>query len=56
MEPYKMKSLPIKYKINKDLMILLSEASAKYGEYKAILNTLEFEAELFLNFLFRYDR
>ena len=55
MEPYKVKKLPTGYKIDKDLMILLGEASAKYGEYKAILNTLEFEAELFLQSVLRSD-
>ncbi|MGL5694608.1 MAG: Fic family protein [Peptostreptococcaceae bacterium] len=55
MEPYKVKKLPIGYKIDKNLMILLAEASAKYGEYKAILNTLEFEAELFLQSVLRSD-
>ena len=55
MEPYKVKKLPAGYKIDKNLMILLGEASAKYGEYKAILNTLEFEAELFLQSVLRSD-
>lgn len=55
MEPYKVKKLPVGYKIDKDLMILLGEASAKYGEYKAILNTLEFEAELFLQSVLKSD-
>src|SRR5699024_6912459 len=55
MEPYKVKKLPTGYKIDKDLMILLGEASAKYGEYKAILNTLECEAELFLQSVLRSD-
>lgn len=54
-KPYKVKKLPTGYKIDKDLMILLGEASAKYGEYKAILNTLEFEAELFLQSVLRID-
>ena len=55
MEPYKVKKLPTGYKIDKDLMILLGEASAKDGEYKALLNTLEFEAELFLQSVLRSD-
>lgn len=55
MEPYKVKKLPVGYKIDKDLMILLGEASEKYGEYKAILNTLEFEAELFLQSVLKSD-
>lgn len=49
MKPYKVESLPIKYKTDKELMALIVEASEKYGEYKTLLSTLEFEAELFLN-------
>lgn len=49
MKPYKVPLLPLKYKVNHDLLFLLNEASEKYGEYKALLNTLDFEAELFLN-------
>lgn len=55
MKPYKVKKLPMDYKIDKDLIRLISEASIKYGEYKAILNTLEFEAELFLHSVLRSD-
>ena len=49
MEPYKAKSLPIEYKIDKELLRLLSEANVKYGEYKSLLNTLEFDANYFLD-------
>ena len=49
MEPYKAKKYPIEYKIDKDLLRLLSEANLKYGEYKTMLHTLEFDARFFLD-------
>ena len=49
MEPYKAKNLPFEYKIDKEMMILISEANMKYGEYKSLLNTLEFDAGFFLD-------
>lgn len=49
MNPYNVPALPLKYKVDQELLFLLNEASEKYGEYKALLNTLDFEAELFLN-------
>ena len=49
MRPYKVESLPIRYKLDKDLMMLIAEASEKYGEYKTLLNALDFESELFLS-------
>lgn len=49
MEPYKAKSMPIDYSIDKEMLRLISEANAKYGEYKSLLNTLEFDAGFFLN-------
>ena len=49
MEPYKAKKLPIEYKIDKDLLKLIAEANEKYGEYKSLLNTLEFDASFFLD-------
>lgn len=49
MEPYKAKSMPIDYSIDKEMLKLISEANAKYGEYKSLLNTLEFDAGFFLN-------
>ena len=55
-KPFKATKLPTTYKIDKELMNLLSEASAKYGEYKAMLNALEFEAELFLKSVLKSDR
>ena len=49
MEPYKTKSMPLDYKIDKDMLKLISEANVKYGEYKSLLNTLEFDASYFLD-------
>lgn len=49
MEPYKAKLMPLEYKIDKEILKLISEANVKYGEYKSILNTLEFDAGFFLN-------
>ncbi len=49
MTPYKAKMMPLEYKIDKELLRLVSEANGKYGEYKSLLNTLEFDAGFFLN-------
>ena len=49
MEPYKAKPMPLDYKIDKEMLRLISEANVKYGEYKSLLNTLEFEANFFLD-------
>ena len=49
MEPYNAKTMPIDYPIDKEMLKLISEANAKYGEYKSLLNTLEFDAGFFLN-------
>ncbi len=62
---YKLKPLLVKYTfeeeryetiytfkyatIDKELLRLSSEANAKYGEYKALLNTLELDSSYFLN-------
>ena len=48
MEPYKAKKLPFEYAIDKDMLILVAEANAKYGEYKSLLETLEFDSSYFL--------
>lgn len=48
MEPYKAKKLPFEYAIDKDMLILVAKASAKYGEYKSLLETLEFDSSYFL--------
>ena len=49
MQPFKAKTLPIEYKIDKEMLRLIAEANVKYGEYKSLLNTLEFDAGYFLN-------
>lgn len=49
MEPYNAKTMPIDYPIDKEMLKLISEANVKYGEYKSLLNTLEFDAGFFLN-------
>ena len=49
MEPYKAKKMPLEYKIDKEMLMLISEANVKYGEYKSLLNTLEFDADFFLD-------
>ena len=41
--------MPLDYKIDKDMLKLISEANVKYGEYKSLLNTLEFDASYFLD-------
>ena len=49
MQPYKAKMMPLEYKIDKEMLRLISEANVKYGEYKSLLNTLEFDAGFFLD-------
>ena len=49
MEPYKASKMPLEYKIDKELLRLISDANVKYGEYKSLLNTLEFDAGFFLD-------
>lgn len=49
MEPYIAKTMPLEYEMDKEFLRLLSEANTKYGEYKAMLNTLEFDASYFLD-------
>lgn len=49
MEPYKAEKLPVEYKIDKEMLRLLAEANVKYGEYKSLLNTLEFDSRFFLD-------
>lgn len=44
MEPYKVSKMPLEYKIDKEMLRLISDANVKYGEYKTLLNTLEFDA------------
>ncbi len=49
MKPYEAKKLPIEYKIDKELLTLISEANQKYGEYKSLLENLNFESHFFLD-------
>lgn len=49
MKPYKANKLPTDYKIDKEMLRLISEANEKYGEYKALINTLEFDSKYFLD-------
>lgn len=49
MKPYIAKKMPLEYEIDKELLRLTAEANAKYGEYKSLLNTLEFDASYFLD-------
>lgn len=49
MKPYKANKLPVDYKIDKDMLKLISEANEKYGEYKSLLHTLEFDSKYFLD-------
>ena len=49
MEPYKAKTMPIEYMIDKEMLRLIAEANVKYGEYKSLINTLEFDAGFFLD-------
>ena len=44
MKPFKANRYPIEYNVDKEVLRLLSDANIKYGEYKTLLNTLEFEA------------
>lgn len=48
MKPYKANKLPIEYSIDKEMLRLIAEANEKYGEYKSLLNTLEFDSKFFL--------
>lgn len=41
--------MPLEYKIDKEMLRLIAEANVKYGEYKSLLNTLEFDAGFFLD-------
>lgn len=49
MEPYVAKKMPIEYNIDKELLRLIAEANAKYGEYKSLLNTMGFDSSFFLD-------
>ncbi len=49
MDAMKVKHLPIEYAIDKELLKLISEANAKYGEYKSYLKNMEFDSKYFLD-------
>ena len=49
MDAMKVKYLPIEYTIDKELLKLISEANAKYGEYKSYLKNMEFDSKYFLD-------
>ncbi len=49
MDSYKAKLMPLEYSIDKEMLRLIAEANVKYGEYKSLLNTLEFDAGFFLD-------
>lgn len=49
MELIKVKELPIEYKVDKELLKLLSEANEKYGEYKTYLKNIDFDSKYFLD-------
>lgn len=49
MKPFKAIKYPIEYKMDKELLKLLAEANEKYGEYKSLLNTLDFDSKFFLD-------
>lgn len=51
MKPYNARRMPADYNIDKDLIILISEANLKYSEYKTLLNTLSLETRYFLDSL-----
>ncbi len=47
MEPMKVKHLPVDYNIDQELLMLISEANIKYGEYKTYLKNVEFDSKFF---------
>ena len=56
MVPAKVKELPIEYPIDKDLLKLVSEANAKYGEYKSCLKNVDFDSRFFLDSIINFKR
>ena len=48
MTPFSADLYPVNYKMDKDLLRLLSQANAKYTEYKIKLQTLDFDSKYFL--------
>lgn len=49
MVPFEAKKMPIDYKMDKELLKLISEANDKYGQYKALLNNVDFDSKFFLD-------
>lgn len=49
MKPFHANLYPVNYKMDKDLLRLLSQANAKYTEYKVKLQSLDFDSKYFLD-------
>lgn len=49
MEPFKTSKLPIEYNLDKELLVLISEANEKFSEYKSNLKNSKFDSKLFLD-------
>ena len=49
MKPLHANLYPVTYKMDKDLLRLLSQANAKYTEYKVKLQSLDFDSKYFLD-------
>ena len=49
MKPFKVEKLPIQYNLDKELIMLISEANLKYGEYKSNLKNSQFDSRFFLD-------
>lgn len=49
MTPFSADLYPVNYKMDKDLLRLLSQSNAKYTEYKIKLQTLDFDSKYFLD-------
>ena len=56
MKPFKVEKLPIQYNLDKELIMLISEANLKYGEYKSNLKNSQFDSRAKLEYkLFQYQ-
>ncbi|WP_416388581.1 Fic family protein [Faecalicoccus pleomorphus] len=49
LKPFQAQFLPVEYKVDKELLNLLSESSQRYGEYKSLLDNLNFDSSFFLD-------
>ena len=49
MTPFNADLYPVNYKMDKDLLRLLSQTNSKYTEYKVKLQTLDFDSKYFLD-------